>query len=237
MASLRAVTCLSSLLFVALASGCAASVKQATKEAGQTAVNASAKEAKKPAVRESMAEVIGDPQIRASTTQLSHAVADGVLDALMEKERIDKATAATDAFLEHMNRSLAKSVQHDLSPALAGLMTETFERTLSELKTEQPAMKQAIGETAREVGRQVALGFQDAVVEAEARRDHGEKRPGEVLASVGRASDAVLRSTSIVLWVAVVALVAAIAGGLVWLSVRLRQERTLNRDLRRRVAV
>jgi hypothetical protein len=220
---------------VAIASGCGSTVRQATKEATPAAVQASVQEVHKPGTREKVAEVLADPEIRASTATLSQAVADGVLNAFTEKERVDRALAAGDAFLLHMNRSFARSLEQDLSPAVATLAATSVRRTLEELKGDQPALKQAIGEAAREAGRQAALGFQDAVVQADTRQRRGEARPGEVLASVGRASDAVLHTTSILLWALCATVLLAVAAGMTWLGVRLRHERSLNRDLQRRL--
>lgn len=201
------------VFLLSTASACASAVKNAAKEAAPTAVHASVKEVHEPTTRDRVADVLADPNIQSSMTELSQSVADGVLDSLTEKQRVDQAMAAGDAFLEHMNRSLAKSFEHDLSPAIAALIAASVERTLEQAKTQGPLLKDAIGVAAREAGRQAALGFQDAVVESDRRRQRGEARPGEVLASVGRASDAVMRSTWIVVAAVAVALVLAAAGG------------------------
>lgn len=221
---------------VATVGGCASTIKQATKEAAPTAVKESVKVAHDPATRERLAEVLADPELRGSMATLSQAVTDGVLNAFLEKERTERAAAASDAFLVHMNRSFAQSLEHDLSPAVATLIATSARRTLDELKSEQPALKQAMGEVAREAGRQAALGFQDAVVQADTRQRRGEAGPGEFLASVGRASDAVLRTTSILIWALCATVLLAVAGALTWLGVRLHHERSLNRDLQRRLA-
>jgi hypothetical protein len=222
---------------LATVSGCASAVKQATKEAAPTAVQASVKEVHNPKTRERVADVLADPEIRTSTAALSQAVADGFLNAVTEKERVDKAMVASDAFLEHMNRSLARSLEHDLSPALAALVAATMDRTFEKIAAERPAVNDAIGAAAREAGRQAALGFQDAVIQSDARQRRGEARPGEVLASVGRASDAVLHTTSILVVAVAAALVLAVLGGFAWLFMRLRHERTLNQSLRRQQTV
>jgi len=225
------------LALLGTVSGCASTVKQAAKEAAPTAVHASVREVHEPETRERLADVLADPNIRTSTSELSRSVADGVLDALTEKQRVEQGMAAGDAFVEHMNRSLARSFERDLSPAIAKLVATTFERSFEQLKAEGPAMKDAIGIAAREAGRQAALGFQDAVMQSEARQRRGEGQPGQVLASVGRASDAVLRTSWVLVGAALAALVLAVAGGATWLVVRLRHERNLNQDLRRRLAV
>jgi hypothetical protein len=225
------------LLTAGLGLGCASTVQKAAETAAPRAVNASVKEVHRPATRERVAEVLADPEIRASTASLAQAATDGVLNAMMEEQRIDRAAAAGEAFIERMNRAFAQSLEHDFSPAMARLAAASFETTAEQAKGAEPALKAAIGAVAREAGRQAALGFQDAVIESEARRRRGEAPPGDVLASVGRTSDALRHSASLVTWVVVGAVVLAVASGLTWLGVRLRQERTLNRDLRRRIAV
>lgn len=223
-----------SLTFVC---GCASTVKQAAREAAPTALNASVKEAHKPATRSRMADVLSDPEIRTSAASLSQAVADGVLNALTEKERVERTAAAGDVFIEHMSHSFAKSMEHDFSPVFAKMVNSSIDRTFDQTRGAEPALKAAIGEVAREAGKQAALGFQDAVMQSEQKQKQGEAPPGAVLASVGRTSDVVLRSASIVTFAVLGAVVLAVIGGFTWLFVRLRHERLLNSDLRRRLAV
>jgi len=217
--------------------GCASTVKQAAKEAAPTALNASVKEVHNPATRSRMADVLSDPEIRTSTASLAQAVADGVLNALTEKERVERTALAGDVFVEHMSRSFAKSMEHDFSPMFAKMVNTSIDRTFDQARGAEPALKAAIGELAREAGKQAALGFQDAVMQSEQKQKQGEAPPGAVLATVGRTSDVVARSASIVTLAVVAAVVLAVIGGFTWLFVRLRHEKLLNNDLRRRLAV
>ena len=69
---------------VVLGSGCAATVREAAKDAGPAAVESSVKTAHDPATRNQIADVLSDPEIRGGTAKFSQAVADGVLNSFTE---------------------------------------------------------------------------------------------------------------------------------------------------------
>jgi hypothetical protein len=237
-----------------LSTGCAATVREAAKTATPAAVESSVKTAHNPTTRDEIADVIGDPQIRGATAAMSQAVADGVLNALTEKERLGRAEAASDAFVDHMTSSLATSLRRDLSPAIAGIVADSVERTLdakvearlevmarsiargamagvadgwkTELDASRPAMDGLISQVARTAGREAALGVQDAVVKSTVQQKTGNAVPGDVLAAAGRASDTLLTGLRLAGWLLVVAAVFIALAGIVWSIRRLRRPPT-----------
>jgi hypothetical protein len=115
---------------VLASTGCAATVRKAAKDAGPAAVESSLKTAHDPVTRNQIAEVLADPEIRGSMAQLSQSVTDGVLNSLTEKERVGRAEAAGDAFVEHMSTTLARSLERDFAPALSNLVADSVQRSL-----------------------------------------------------------------------------------------------------------
>src|SRR3954469_6026781 len=115
-----------------LGAGCAETVSKAARTAAPAAVEGSVKTVKDPATHDTIADMISDPQIRGATAEMAQAVMDGVLNSITEKERLAGAEAASDAFVEHMSKSLAASLQRDLGPAVSGLVAQAIERSLDD---------------------------------------------------------------------------------------------------------
>lgn len=248
----RAVTC-RLLLFcsLALSFGCAATVRKAAKDAAPAAVESSVKTAHDPTTRDRIAEVIADPRIRGASAELSQAVADGVLNAMLEQERVARAEAASDAFVEHMSQTLGASLRRDLAPALSSVVADSLERGLDE-KTEArlqamaravargslegvtdgwearlqqtgPALDGLVKQVARTAGREATLGFQDAVATTTSKQRAGTAPSGDVLAVAGRASDSLLMAFRFAGWLLVLAAVFVAVSVIVWAIRRLRR--------------
>jgi hypothetical protein len=236
---------------LALGSGCAETVSKAARVAAPAAVQGSVKTARDPTTHDTIADMISDPRIRGATAQMAQAVTDGVLNSITEKQRLARAEAASDAFVEHMSKSLAASLRHDLGPAVSDLVADSVERTLddkvearlevmaravargtvagvadgwnSELGSSSPAMDGLVKQLARTAGREATLGFQDAVAKSTAQQKAGAAAPGDVLAAAGRASDSLLVAFRFAGWLLVLAVVSIATTGIVWSVRRLRR--------------
>ena len=234
-----------------LASGCAATVRKAARNAAPAAVDGSVEAARDPATRDVIAQVLADPEIRGATAAMSQAVTDGVLNSITEKKRLARAEAASDAFVEHMSKSLATSLRRDLSPAVASLVADSVEQSLdarvearleamaravargsmagvadgykTQLDAASPALDGLVKQVARTAGREATLGFQDAVAASTAQQKAGTAAPGDVLAAAGRASDSLLVAFRFAGWLLVVAVVFIATTGIVWSIRRLRR--------------
>jgi len=236
---------------LALGSGCAETVSKAARAAAPAAVEGSVKTADKPETHDTIADMMSDPQIRGATAQMAQAVTDGVLNSIMEKERLAGAEAASDAFVDHMSKSLAASLERDLGPAVSGVVAQSIERSLDDkvearlevmaravargamagvgdgwkngLDSSTPAVDGLVKQVARTAGREATLGFQDAVAKSTAQQKAGTAGPGDVLAAAGRASDSLLVAFRFAGWLLVVAAVFIALTGIVWSVRRLRR--------------
>ncbi len=236
---------------LALGSGCAETVSKAARDAAPAAVEGSVKTARDPATHDTIADMMSDPQIRGATAQMAQAVTDGVLNSITEKERLARAEAASNAFVEHMSKSLAVSLQRDFAPAMSGVVADSIERSLNDkvearlevmaravargtmagvadgwksgLDSSGPAVDGLVKQVARTAGREATLGFQDAVAKSTAQQKAGAAAPGDVLAAAGRASDSLLVAFRFAGWLLVVAAVFIATTGIVWSVRRLRR--------------
>jgi hypothetical protein len=236
---------------VALCAGCAATVKNAAKSAAPAAVESSVKQAKNPELRDSVAKLLGDPEIRSASAKLSQSVTDGILDSLTEKERVGRAEATSDAFVEHMSQTLAHSLARDLGPAVSSVVADSVERTLdanvearlelmaravargsvegaaegvnAHLENSGPALDALVQRISRTAGREAALGFRDAVATSAAREKAGTGTPDDVLAVAGRTSGALLIAFRCAAWLLVLAATLIALSGIVWAIRRLRR--------------
>jgi len=236
---------------LALGSGCAETVSKAARTAAPAAVEGSVKSARDPETHDTIADMMSDPQIRGASAQMSQAVMDGILNSITEKERLAGVESASDAFVEHMSKSLAASLQRDLGPALAGVIAQSIERSLDDkvqarlevlartvtrgamagvadgwktgLDASSPAVDGLVKQVARTAGREATLGFQEAVAKSTAQQKAGAAPPGDVLAAAGRASDSLLVAFRFAGWLLVVAAVFIAITGIVWSVRRLRR--------------
>jgi hypothetical protein len=240
---------------VAMSAGCAETLrktaKDAAKDAAPAAVEGSVNAAHQPQTRDRIAEVLADPQIRQATSELSQAIADGVLNSFTEKERLTGAQAASDAFVEHMSRTLAASLRHDLGPAVSGIVADSLQRSLdaqvearlevmaravargsmegladgwqAQLEHSGPTIDGLVKNVARTAGREATLGFQDAVATTTSKQRAGNAPTGDVLALAGRTSDSLLLAFRFAGWLLVAAVVVIAVSGIVWAVRRMRR--------------
>jgi hypothetical protein len=241
---LRATRGLLLLGGLTLGTGCAETVEKAAKTAGPVAVESSVKGANEPATRDRIAQVLSDPEIRSAMARFTQSAADGVLNSVTEKERSARAEAASDAFVEHMSQTLARSLDRDFAPAVSKLVAESLRQSLdadAEARIEQvaraaargsaegladgvqsaaaqsgPALDGFVQKVARTAGREAALGFQDAVAASVAKEKAGSAPSGDVLAAAGRAGDSLLTAFRLAGWLLVIAVVFIAVAGIAW---------------------
>lgn len=250
----RARTSLCFCLF-ALSGGCAATARESAQAAAPAAVEAAVDEAREPENRKRIAQVLDDPEVQEAVRNLSEAAGGGVLDSLESAEREARLAALTERLVAGVGRALAASMKNDLGPAVAALSAEAVNQSLdsalspqrmeqvgasvttgvlrgfSEFAAQNQGMTQTVGLVARSVGREAALGFQDAVHATDQRRE-GNRESGDVLAAAGRAADLTLGVTPFLLLSAGL-LTLLIAAALLWAILRLREQRRELGELKR----
>lgn len=216
-----------------VAFGCASTIHAAAKQAAPAAVEGTVQAAKNPETRRGLAEVLADPHLRQASTELSQAVAAGVLDALAGRAEKARMLESSDAFVEHMSHTLALSIRRDLGPAIGDVAAVSVQRGLDAVTEERlemmaralargaiegvadgsdahlrgagPAVDDAVKKVVRDAAREAALGMQDAVAESTARQKAGKGEAGAVLAAAGVTSDSLLTALRGVGWALVVA--------------------------------
>lgn len=133
----RSRTRLACIVSLALfAAGCASAAKQVAKTAAPAAVEGAVEKASEPSTRDAVAEILEDPDIRSSTTQLSEAVATGLTRAVKKEVPMAQVQRLTDTVVSSAGASMADSLERDLAPRLSfvigQVVDESFERALSE---------------------------------------------------------------------------------------------------------
>ena len=234
------------LLCLTGANGCAATVKQAAKDAAPAAVEGAVEEAKQPDTRNDIATVLSDPQIRAATTSLSAAFVAGALDGLSDEQRRAELRRLTDDVVRGVGLAAAKSMRNDIVPLLSKSLADVVDRTLEQALNEHTEQRLealtaavargmakglvdsgALSQIAREVTHQAAFGLDDAVRSAEQRRS-GEPEP-QVLAALGTLSGWTQTLPLLILGGLALTLLGCIAA-LVWLATRVRHYKSLVHD-------
>jgi hypothetical protein len=230
-------------------------VRESAQAAAPAAVEAAVDEAREPQNRDRIAQVLADPQVQEAVSGLAAAAGDGVFDSLDDAEREKQLTALTDKLVASMGRALASSLKTDIGPAVSVMVADAVNRSLesalssqrmeqvgasvtngvlrgfSEFAVQNPGMTQTVGLVARSVGREAALGFQDAVHVTDERREDN-RESGDVLAAAGRAADLTLGITPFLLLGGGL-LTLLIAAALIWAMLRLRQQRRELGELKR----
>lgn len=250
---------LRNLLFaasIALLGGCAATVRESAQAAAPAAVDAAVDEADEPDNRNRIARILADPDVQKSVEGLAQSAGAGVLDSLSEAEREAQLARLTDQLVAQVGRALATSLEKDIGPAVSTMVADAVDRSLqaaldserlervgasitegalrgfADFASQNQGMTQTVGLVARSVGREAALGFQDAVHATEAAREQHGRDSGDVLAAAGRAADLTLGVTPFLLLGGGLVTLLLIAG-LVWTVLRLRQQRRELGELRR----
>lgn len=104
-------------------------------------------------------------------------------------ESVDQTMAR---LLSDENRERAGSVVAEIAQSAVRGMSEQIGNDVARLGATPDGTAEAANLSlllARNAGRGVALGIQDAVSETTLRREQGQKRPGEILALAGQAAD------------------------------------------------
>jgi hypothetical protein len=150
--------------------GCAAAVKQAAESAAPAAVEGAVEEAKEPSTRDALAEILEDPDIRASSAELSESVAQGFARGVEEEVPVAQMQRVTDALVASAAASIAKSLERDIAPRLSSMVErvidESFEHALNEqseqrLRAVVATVTRATIAGANEAFAQVALAEDD----------------------------------------------------------------------------
>jgi hypothetical protein len=231
------------LLCLSGAIGCAATVKQAAKDAAPAAVEGAVEEAKQPDTRDDIATILADPEIRSATSSLSAAFVAGALDGLSDEQRSAELRRLTDTMVRSMGTAAAKSLRDDIAPLLSKSLADVVDRTLEQALNEHTEQRLealtaavargmakglgdsgALSQMARDVAHQAAFGLDDAVRSAE-RGESGESEP-QVLAALGTLSDWTRTLPMLILGGLALTLLGCIAA-LVWLAARVRHYKTL----------
>lgn len=231
------------LLCLSGANGCAATVKQAAKDAAPAAVEGAVEEAKQPDTRNDVATILADPEIRAATSSLSAAFVAGALDGLSDEQRSAEVRRLTNNVVRGVGLAAARSMREDIAPLLSKSLADVVDRTLEQALNEHTEQRLealtaavargmakgladsgALSQIAREVTHQAAFGLDDAVRSAE-QRQSGEPEP-QVLAALGTLSDWTQTLPLLILGGLALTLLGCIAA-LVWLATRVRHYKSL----------
>jgi hypothetical protein len=244
---------LATALILGTLGGCAGSVRQAAKAAAPAAVESAIDETQDPNTRNDIARILGDPAIRAAASELSSAVLEGALLGLTEEEQQARLAQVVDRMVSRFGTSFARSLQRDIGPMLSATLADAVDASLEraldahaeerlqalaaavtrgamqafESSSTEAAGSRAgattLGPLAREISRQAAFGFQDAVRETQT-RDRAARGEGAVLAAMGQLSDVAL-ALPLLLLVGVPLALGALGLALVWALFRLRAQR------------
>lgn len=121
----------------ALALGCAAAAKQAAKSATPAAVEGAVEEAKDPSTRDAVAEILSDPDIRESSAELSESVTKGVVRGVEREMPIEQLQRMTDAVVTQAGVSVARTLENDVAPQLAGAVARVIDESVAHALNEQ----------------------------------------------------------------------------------------------------
>lgn len=222
------------------ATGCVETLQQSGKHATTGAIEASVQAAEDPDTRHALSIVAADPEVRAAVGSLSRQVSASVVDGLTEEARIARLEELAGRLTSAVASSMAVSLDREIGPAVERLVARSVARALSdgfgpEAETRIEAlsaaaargafrgMSEAMGDVnlegavtpagaiARQVSKQAALGFQDAVrLESKKQDPDSEGGDGDVLAALGETADATLQVTPWLLWTLVAVVVGAL---------------------------
>jgi hypothetical protein len=190
-----------------------------------------------------MAEAVIDGALRGVTDQEQSARLERVTNlfvtqvgsALATSLQRDIGPALASTFANAVEGSLAGALDGDTEERLQALAVAVSRGTLHGVGESMldmngqpsPALSYVMGQFARDITREAAFGFQDAVTLSVQRDADGHTR-GDVLATVGRLSD-LLRLGPILLVGGLLLLLALGAAGLLWALLSLRRQRRLSR--------
>ena len=189
--------------------GCAGAVREATEAAAPPAVESTVDELHEPYNRDKIAGILQDNEIRLASAELIGGAVGGAFDALTEEERVERLAIATGAYASKLTLTFAERWEHDVRPQISRSMNRTFDESLARLMGEETEERAAA--IARTVAREAALGFQDAVQEAQRKRDGNVRPEGDILATAGDAAEATESALDVTPWL-IGTIAAAVAG-------------------------
>lgn len=222
---------MAALATLALTLGCARTAREAARQGAPAAVEGSLDKVEQPPTRARIAEVLEDPHLLDSTSHLSAAVADGVVQSVTGPDSQARLQQATERLVVEASpavaRALDETIDASLDRALAPGMEERIEdlvaaatrSTLQGLGRElvdgqgrpAPALSHATGHLVRGLTREAALGLDDAVRKAQQEAGAGNTRDAGLLALAGESAHLVLGGTRALVWSPVLLALAALA--------------------------
>lgn len=116
---------------------CTAAVKQAAESAAPAAVEGAVEEAKDPTTRDAVAEILADEDIRASTAELSSAVAQGVVRGVETDVAVEQMQRITDAVVARVGAALAQSLERDIAPRMSAVAGRVIDDSIDRVLNEQ----------------------------------------------------------------------------------------------------
>ena len=155
------------LLCLAGATGCAATVQQAAKDAAPAAVEGAVEGAKQPDTRDDIATILADPEIRSAASSLSAAVLAGALDGLTDEQRSAELRRLTDAVVRSMGAAAAKSLRDDIAPQLSKVLADAVDRSLEQVLNEHT--EQRLEALTAAVARGTARGLRESLLDSSGR--------------------------------------------------------------------
>lgn len=179
---------------------------------------------------------LGEPERSAEIQRLAAAIASNMGAAFGRSLERDIGPRMTALIAEAVGASLERALDtrtEQRVEALAQAMGRGALRGIGESMFDpmtgepSPAFALMIGRVAREVTRQAAFGFDDAVQDAE-NNDVPPDGEAQVLAAIGRSSRWLLALPALVV-IGAVLLGALLLGALLWTLLRLRHHRRLSR--------
>lgn len=194
------IVCLSAL-------GCAGTAREVTEAAAPAAVESTVDELHQPYSRDKIGDILQDEEIREASAHLVGAAVGGAWDALTEEERAERLAVATEAYASKLAFTFAENWEHEVGPRLSRSFQSVLDDSLVRLMSEETEAR--AGAIARSVAREAALGFQDAVREAQLKRDGKTSGGADVLATVGDAAEATESALDLTPWI-----IGAVAAGL-----------------------
>jgi len=164
--------------------GCKAAVRDAASEVPRAAApsltKATVETFEDPQLRDRIADILASPEMQRGFEEASAAIAKGVAQGLTDAQLAEQLRA----MIQRLTRELAVAVTATLREAqpaveeLAAAMTKGVVRSMNESLGKElapaiaatlrnPELRDAVGETGRDIGRQVVLGSNDGLHELE----------------------------------------------------------------------
>jgi hypothetical protein len=190
------------------------------------------------AVVDGALDALSDEERVARMKEVSTALAAQLGPAIAQAIRKDigPVISATVADAVHLSieRALDESTEQRLQAiavAVSRGAAQGFSESLSEVDGQpNPRVRQATTQLVREMSREAAFGFEDAVRQAEQQRANGDRRSGNVLALAGRTADFTLSGVPLIARLVAGGIFLALVAGLVFALLALRRQARAHRS-------